>query len=595
MKKAIVYQRLKKIFCFERVICRLVAAWACFVVLGLMGGGEFTALEYGQEIDLGTIGAIVAGVFVLLSVGAFFAHHFHTDSWVLLLAASICVFFWLGNYNNATETMFFRFAVAAVYCLFVIYCLHVNRELLGKWQPGKKTVIGVAIVAGVACCAMNAGITCLRYVTFSSPNFDFGLFCNMFHNMAESGLPMVTSERDMLLSHFAVHISPIYYLFLPAYWLFPSPLTLQIGQAVVLSAGIIPVILLARHFKLSGKTTVLVALIYAFYPALTSGCFYDLHENCFLTLTLLLTFLFYEKKKYIPMYVSAVFVLAVKEDAAVYLLFFALFVLFSERNWLHGGILAALSVGYFILCGYLLETFGLGMMVNRFDNLIYREEDGLLGAIKTALVNPGYLLTQLFSAKGLWGKISYVLQLLLPLGMLPFCTKKPSRWLLLAPLLINLLTDYVYQYDLGFQYHFGIAAFLFYAMLKNIPELHLPSRQTLLAIGAAACCCLYIATSMPKMNSYVKKWENNDSYVRMEEALDTIPEDASVSCSTFLLAHIADREVIYEVAYHGYQTDVEYVALDLRYGGYEKYMDYYTSEGYRVVTMEGGLVVILQK
>ena len=90
------------------------------------------------------------------------------------------------------------------------------------------------------------------------------------------------------------------------------------------------------------------------------------------------------------MYLSALGVLAVKEDAAVYLLLFALFVFVSERNFLHGGILAALSVGYFGVCGYVLEKHGLGMMVNRFDNLIYHGEDGLLGAVKTALINPGF-------------------------------------------------------------------------------------------------------------------------------------------------------------------------------------------------------------
>ena len=160
-------------------------------------------------------GVAVVLLFLALSAVAFFARHFHTDSWVLLLAASVCVLLWLGNYSNSAETVFFRFAVATVYCLFVMYCLHVNRALLEKWKPGKKTLIGVAIAAGVLSCAMIAGITCLRYLTFSSPNYDFGLFCNMFYNMAESGLPMVTSERDMLLSHFAVHISPVYYLLLP--------------------------------------------------------------------------------------------------------------------------------------------------------------------------------------------------------------------------------------------------------------------------------------------------------------------------------------------------------------------------------------------
>lgn len=66
-------------------------------------------------------------------------------------------------------------------------------------------------------------IGCLRYLGYLAPNFDFGVFTQMFHNMRESFLPMTTCERNGLLSHFAVHISPVFYLLLPFYALFPSP------------------------------------------------------------------------------------------------------------------------------------------------------------------------------------------------------------------------------------------------------------------------------------------------------------------------------------------------------------------------------------
>ena len=52
-----------------------------------------------------------------------------------------------------------------------------------------------------------------------------------------TGLPVTTCERDRVLSHFAVHVSPIYYLFLPFYALFPSPVTLEVLQALLLAFG----------------------------------------------------------------------------------------------------------------------------------------------------------------------------------------------------------------------------------------------------------------------------------------------------------------------------------------------------------------------
>lgn len=591
-------QRMRAAFAWERSICRLIASWCAFAATVLLFNSGFAELAYAQDVAFWQIVLGTGLFFVLFSAVALLLADLPSDSWFLLLAASLCVFRWLLEFEGDDTSFLFVLAVIVVYALFVVYCLRANEALLREWHPGKRTVMGLALLIGIASCAVIAVITCLRYKTFSSPNFDFGLFCNMFYNMKETGLPMITSERDYLLSHFAVHISPIYYLLLPFYALFPSPMTLQIGQAVALALGVIPVVLLARHHKLSGRTTLLIAALYAFYPALSCGTFYDIHENCFLPLFLLLTFLFYEKKKYIPMYLSALCVLAVKEDAAIYLLLFALFVLLSERNWLHGTVLTVLSVGYFGFCAYMLEKHGLGMMVNRFNNLIYDSGDGLLGAIKTALVNPGYLLTQLFTtSKGTWEKLGYACQMLLPLGLLPFCSKKPSRWLLVSPILINLLTYYQYQYDIGFQYHFGITAFLVYAMIKNLPALSAPTRRNLLGVAAAACCCIYLFTVVPKLNTYVNRWENGkETYAQMEAFLDTaIPADASVSSSTFLLAHIADRDVIYEVKYHGDAPDIDYVVLDMRYKSYLDTMQAYLDQGYAVSSQLEELIVVLKK
>ena len=87
--------------------------------------------------------------------------------------------------------------------------------------------------------------------------------------------------------------------------------------------------------------------------------------------------------------------------------------------------------------------------------------------------------------------------------------------------------------------------------------------------------------------------EPQDLQAEMEEILDTIPADASVNCSTFLLAHIADREEIYELAYHGNKPDVDYVVIDARYSGWEKYRAAYQAHGYSVVS--SGLIVVMKR
>ena len=568
-------------FSFARVACRLILAWCCFVLTTLDKKGAFANLSWLQETSLGEVGLSVLGFFVLFSLVAVLVGKINTDALFLLFASSGCVFYWC-SFPPSKNVEWFLISVIFVYALFVIWC---TRALANVWEYVKMhttVMLSLVIVAGLCCFGGIATMGVLRYKAFAAPNFDFGIWCNMFYNMKETGLAMVTCERDMLLSHFAVHVSPVYYLILPFYYLFSTPETLQIAQAVVLAAGIVPVFLLARHFKLSNPQTALVSILYGFLP-----------------LFLLFTFYFYEIKKPIPMYMCAILVLSVKEDAAVYILLFALFLLVSERKYLHGGVLAAMAIGYFLLCGYLLETTGTGMMSNRYDNLIFNEEDGLGGAIKTILVNPGYVLTQLFADKDVkWDKVMYIVYTLLPLGFLPFATKKASRWLLVTPMLINLLTMYPYQPRIGFQYHFGVAAFLIYAMLKNLPEIESAEvRRTLLSIASAACLCSYLVVALPLVTPRLKDWvDDKEYYLEMEAFLEeNVPDDASVAASTYLLPHLASRDEIFEVHYHKNQPDIEYVVLDARYASYEKFYWDYLAHGYTVVAeMENCIIVLKQ-
>ena len=605
-------EKLKPALTRERVICRIIAAWCTFAAFSLIFAGSevvFTDLSFLADTSMGSLLLCCVLSFLVYTVISVLLPRYETDTWFLLLAATLCVCKWLTDYPGDNNTFLFVLAVLVAYALFLVYFIQRNDLLFEKWKPGKKAQIIVATVCGLTGGTVIAIITCLRYATFSSPNFDFGLFCNMFHYMKETGLPLVTSERNVLLSHFVVHISPIYYLLLPFYFIFPSPMTLQIGQAVILCSGVIPILLLCRHFKLSGKSTLLVCLIYSLYPALSAGCFYDIHENCFLAPLLLWMFYFFEREKYLPMYLFAVGVLMVKEDAAVYVILFALYVLLSKKKYLHGTILAVGAMAWFGVAMLILtktssyyaayyEELGLtaspaiaGPMVNRFNNLILSSEDGLWGAVKTALKNPGYLLTQLFSTSKNtwtsadnynWEKVVYFLQMFLPLGFIPFCTKKPSRWLLITPILMNLLTMYKYQYDIGFQYQFGITAFLFYAMIQNLPELKVPLRRNLLAFGAAACCCLYIVTVLPSLGTYTERWSGGkDTYRQMDAILDTLPEDASICTTTWIVSHVADRDEVYELNYHGDAADVDYVVVDSRYkNSYKAHIDAYRAQGY---------------
>ncbi len=263
--------------------------------------------------------------------------------------------------------------------------------------------------------------------------------------MRESFQPVTTVERERLLSHFAVHFSPIYYIYLPIYFIFPYPATLQILQVLTLASGIIPVYLLCRKFELSKSATAAFGVIFALFPVLTTGCFYDLHENCFLVPLLLWLFYFIEKDDIKGMIAMSLLTVLVKEDAPMYISCIGLYVIIGKRKYVKGTVMLMFGVAYFLTVTMLMRHFGLGVMSNRYENYMAGDSGGLMDVIKNFITNPAYVLSECFKEK----KYQFIIYMLVPLGFIPVATKKVSKLILLLPvLIINLASDYVYQYSI---------------------------------------------------------------------------------------------------------------------------------------------------
>ncbi len=371
-------------------------------------------------------------------------------------------------------------------------------------------------------------ILVLRVQNFNTPNFDFGLFAQMFYYMDKTGLPLTTLERNTLLSHFQVHFSPIFYLLLPFYKLWPRPETLQIMQILVAVSALIPAFLIVRELRLPrGWQTALCALL-LLHPGLSGSSLYDLHENCFLAPLILWLLWVALRRKWGAFSVFALLLLGVKEDAFIYL--------FSVGLWLFcGGIpscegqavldplkagkagerpvneevrekqqainmkasekkqwqplssnsiqvaglfsmLAALT--FFAAVSAWLSRGGEGVMLYRFENIQALPDWGLLGYALTAFSLPGWILEQLFMPD----KLLYLLKMLLPFGLLPLFSRRLRHGFLLLPfVLINLLSNWSYQYNLNFQYHYGTTVLLFFVSAVVLWECQTTRRSDLQA------------------------------------------------------------------------------------------------------------------
>lgn len=299
----------------------------------LMGGPmqSFT-LEHTKQQNFGWTLALIGFCFILYFLfGCFQQRIQHTILVPLLMATGIlCVF-----YNNAPW-------IAAGFTIIVVLALYYVREdifyYIDKFQFRGKGLQFFFLALGIFLFVYIGITTSLRYLTFTSSDQDLGIFTQMFEFMKNTGRQLTTVERNMPMSHFQVHISPVFYLLLPVYYVFPHALTLQLSQAFLTALALWPLYLLCRHYHLSTKVTAAIGILYCFYPALSGSCLNDFHENCFLPLFLLALIYAIETKKNILFFLCMMLTLSVKEDAAVLLMMLGLFLILSKKDWKKGGI-----------------------------------------------------------------------------------------------------------------------------------------------------------------------------------------------------------------------------------------------------------------
>lgn len=474
----------------------------------------------------------IATVFLLLSAATLY----HNFSWPLVIACGvfqvILVVYGIFGYRSGAEL---TDGNARCHWLFPVI---------------------VAILAIIFTLIVSVW-TVSRVLSFSAPCFDFGIFSQMFHNMRATGLPMTTVERDGLLSHFAVHVSPIYYLMLPVYWLFPSAKTLQILQAVILASAVIPMWLIGKQRKLSGLQRTLLCAIVLFLPTTAGGTSYDLHENCFLLPLILWLMYAFDRRSIWMTLLFAVLTLAVKEDAAVYVAVAAIYVILRTalnydkkllRDMLLGLFVLFLSLSWFFLVTNYLSTQGDGVMTYRYDNFIYDGSESLFCVVKAVLLCPMKVLAESVEAE----KLPFIYMTLFPLLGLPLVTRKYDRFLLLIPyILINLMSDYQYQHNIFFQYNFGSTAFLLYLCAINLADIRWKFPRFLTAVGVCGCCLILFCTEIiPTATDYHKLYQDNRQYyTQVQQTLDTVPEDASVTAHTFYCVPLSQRSELYDIRY----------------------------------------------
>ena len=582
------WDSFKKNITFEKIIVRLIMAWLLTaIVFFLKSGDTFNSAAFAADINVP-----MYACFMLLFF-AFFCGlgYMKVFSWAEVYGPMILVtLYGLVTISSNTDVTYLV-GILAVLAVSITYAASHTRTFAEINET--KIVVIIYIVAAVFYMLIAGTFTVLRYVNYSAPGFDFGIWVQMFHNMKTTLEPVTTVERNMTLSHFAVHFSPIYYLYLPFYF-FPYPVTLQVLQVITVASGIIPVYLLCKKFGLSKSATACFGIIFALFPTVATGCYYDLHENCFLIPLILWLFYAIEKDDIKGIIILSLLTMLVKEDAAVYVACIGLFTIFGKRKYIKGTVMTVSAVVYFLVVTTLMQKYGLGVMTYRYSNFMVDGAGSLMDVIRNFVTNPAYAIAECFGSE----KYPFLLYMFAPLGALPVATKKVSRFILLLPMLIiNLATDYQYQYSIFFQYVFGVTAILFYLAISNYAELGEKSRRFMCSFAICAAFIIMPVASFSK-SWYISSYSDGKEQIEvLNDAMKSIPSGASVGATTFFVPHLANRTELYEYPYKFDKSPLpDYLVIDLRfYKITEKDEEYFKENNYIETERVKGLYLILHR
>ncbi len=586
-----------KVSIFEKILVRLFAAWCFATVCVTLPIREtmydFVSIELINGSDIIYYIAWAFSMITLADIGLRRIIKKETYIDIVFFVTAVVVF----GVNSVfrVKDAYLSISVICGVCFCLYYVVKKHGYKLENRDIKLRTVSLITALVAIYTFVLMLVLIMARYKTFHTSTFDFGIFTQMFHNMKETGLPMTTCERNELLSHFSVHVSPIYYLILPIYMLFPYNETLLIFQLLFIVSGVIPLVLICKNRKLSNTIILAIAVVYLLSPVLFGGLFYDFHENKFLTTLILWLMYFVDKDKKIGIYIFAILVLMVKEDAGIYVASIALYMIATKKKnmeKIHGIILLGISVIWFLVAYSWLNNGGDGAMTGRYKNFI-GEEESVFAIISTIIKNPSYFFRQLLSVE----KLENILWVIVPVVFMPFRVKSVKELILLIPfLVINLMPSYVYQYNISHQYFYGSFALMLYLIVVNIEELKFMQRITVSMCMMVASLIMFTSFVTDKFFYLDEYKEKKEQYEKVQAVLEDIPDNASVSVTTYYMPPISMREEVYR---YPAGEDCEYIVFDMRNASniavYTNDANKLQENGYEKVCDITGSIMILKK
>ena len=155
-------------------------------------------------------------------------------------------------------------------------------------------------------------------------------------------------------------------------------------------------------------------------------------------------------------------------------------------------------------------------MVSRFDNFLLEGQEGLRKVLENIFLNPSYTFASFFTQS----KLKYIFVLFLTQAFLPILQKEWANYLLFIPLVvINLLSNWIYQVDFGFQYSYGSNTLTLFLSILAMEALwqHFRQKSNIALANKRVVGLISIASilSIGVLYAHINSWHYNTvSYFR---------------------------------------------------------------------------------
>lgn len=414
--------------------------------------------------------------------------------------------------------------------------------------------------------------TIMKHNAFRTYAWDLGIFNQAFWTTVKYGKLFYNTPEIFINpsgSFLGTHFSPILFLILPIYAIYPAPETLLVIQSLILALGAVPLYKLSMHVLKNRIASLTFVLAYLLYPPLQGVNWFDFHVQAFLPLFFLSSIYFLEKKNWKMYFVFIILALACEEHAAFIVIFIGLFIAlrnrihlkealktknFRDTVFLTATATAMLAIIWYFITLWIRETF---FPVNTTFISVFKASANwsILGAPDPILI-PAYII--LYPQRAIAAlqyefliKIGYIVILFCPLAFFSF--HKVEFLLPTLPWFVySLFSNYQSYYVIYDQYPAYVAAFIFISALYSLSGLSLTKAKTRRLIAIFLCSLVSFSVASPT-SSIVSTFY--DTGIRpptcheqfIQEVLSYVPANASIITQNNIFVHVSDRIDAYVV------------------------------------------------